>query len=379
MPSRFWSVTTKGFETLHCCNIDRSCVCAVPRPSATIRGRKAVALAILRAARPCSGGIAAICELWHGCSCSAVHAAVELDCTGLHSTAARVQKARCRRQSANGASLWPQPRRCFAIGSPSVLQAASSFCKFWIWIDSRAKRRVLRASADDARARPTRGRALQSQGFGSELRRNNGGASGDPRDYDSCPRCCSGTSGTKRGCNRPSGDGCCQYNRKPPSSRPERRDVPFHDRTRAREAARAAPGRGPVQGRREPPRGGHLETRPRADALRLLRQGELSERRPLPLRPRESGRCTRRVPAKRQRGSTRFSAEAAVRRRHLSLLRARAVSQRRELSVFPRRDEGVGPGARFVRRNLVTAKTVRNGRTTDVRSRCRMCGHGKDA
>ncbi len=206
----------------------------------------------------------------------------------------------------------------------------------------------------------------------------NGGASGDPRDYDSCPRCCSGTSGTKRGCNRPSGDGCCQYNSKPPSSRPERRDVPFHDRTRAGTTARAAPGRGPVQGRREPPRGGHLETGPRADPLCVLRQGELSQRRPLPLRPRESGRCTRRVQAERQRGSTRFSAETAVRRRHLPVLRARIVSERRELPLLARRDEGLGPGARFVRRNLVTAKTVRNGRTTDVRSRCRMCGHGQD-
>ena len=89
-----------------------------------------------------------------------------------------------------------------------------------------------------------------------------------------------------------------------PSSRPERRDVPFHDRTRAREAARAAPGRGRAprgpQGRRGPPRaprGGHLETGPSADALRLLRQGELSERRPLPLRPRESGRPARTCPS----------------------------------------------------------------------------------
>ena len=151
------------------------------------------------------------------------------------------------------------------------------------WIDSKGRRPQPRASADDTRINERR--ALRSWVCGSELRRNNGGASGDPRDYDSCPRCCSGTSGTKRGCNRPSGDGCCQYNSKPPSSRPERRDVPFHDRTRAREAARAAPGRGPVQGRREPPRGGHLETGPSADALRLLRQGELSERCPLPLRP----------------------------------------------------------------------------------------------
>ena len=164
------------------------------------------------------------------------------------------------------------------------------------WIDSKGRRPQPRASADDTRINERR--ALRSWVCGSELRRNNGGASGDPRDYDSCPRCCSGTSGTKRGCNRPSGDGCCQYNSKPPSSRPERRDVPFHDRTRAREAARAAPGRGGALGGRagpraapgrggvrEPPRGGHLETGPRADALRLLRQGELSERRPLPLRP----------------------------------------------------------------------------------------------
>ena len=86
-------------------------------------------------------------------------------------------------------------------------------------------------------------------------------------------------------CWHRSGDGGSQFGCNPLPSRPERRDVPFHDRTRAREAARAAPGRGPVQGRREPPRGGHLETGPSADALRLLRQGELSERRPLPLRP----------------------------------------------------------------------------------------------
>ena len=112
------------------------------------------------------------------------------------------------------------------------------------------------------------------------------------------------------------------------------------------------------------PRGGHLETGPSADTLRLLRQGELSERRPLPLRPRESGRCTGRVQAERQRGSTRFSAETAVRRRHLPLLRARAVSERRELPVFPRRDEGVGTSPSLVRRNLITVKTVRNGRTT---------------
>ena len=221
-----------------------------------------------------------------------------------------------------------------------------------------------------------------------ELYRNYGSANGDiwpTRAPAPDQGCCVGN---KRSCNRRSSERDCPYSCKPPSSRPERRDVPFHDRTRAREAARAAPGRGGApRGRerdrrgtvlREPPRGGHLETGPSADALRLLRQGELSERRPLPLRPRESGRCTGRVQAERQRGSTRFSAETAVRRRHLPLLRARAVSQRRELSVFPRRDEGVGPGARFVRRNLVTAKTVRNGRTTDVRSRCRMRGHGQD-
>ena len=172
----------------------------------------------------------------------------------------------------------------------------------------------------------------------------------------------------------------------PPSSRPERRDVPFRDRTRAGTTARAAPGRGGAPGaaarqaRDGPPRaprGGHLETGPSADALRVLRQGELSERRPLPLRPRESGRCTGRVHAERDDG-TRFSAETAVRRRHLPLLRARAVSERRELSLFPRRDEGVRTSPSLVRRNLVTAKTVRNGRTTDVRSRCRMCSYGQD-
>ena len=123
-------------------------------------------------------------------------------------------------------------------------------------------------------------------------KRNHGSASGDPStpDDDYGHRC--SCESNKRGCNRRSSDGdSC----KPPSSRPERRDVPFHDRTRAREAARAAPGRGGApRGRerdrrgtvlREPPRGGHLETGPSADALRLLRQGELSERRPLPLRP----------------------------------------------------------------------------------------------
>ena len=128
--------------------------------------------------------------------------------------------------------------------------------------------------------------ALQELGKGcGELYRNYGSAGGDnwpARAPAPDQGCCVGN---KRSCNRRSSERDCPYSCKPPSSRPERRDVPFHDRTRAREAARAAPGRGPVQGRREPPRGGHLETRPRADSLCVLRQGLLSERRPLPLRP----------------------------------------------------------------------------------------------
>ena len=66
-------MTTKGLETLHCCSTPRSCVFAAPRPRATIRGRKAVALAIC-ARDIVLRGLAAMelqrASCWYGCSCS---------------------------------------------------------------------------------------------------------------------------------------------------------------------------------------------------------------------------------------------------------------------------------------------------------------------
>ena len=186
---------------------------------------------------------------------------------------------------------------------------------------------------------------LCRQGLGLRARkRNHGSASGDPStpDDDYGHRC--SCESNKRGCNRRSSDGdsCNPLQAGPSGVTSPSTTAPGPARPPAPPPAAAAQSRerdrrGTVL--REPPRGGHLETGPSADALRLLRQGELSERRPLPLRPRESGRCTGRVQAERQRGSTRFSAETAVGRRHLPLLRARAVSERRELPIFPRRDE----------------------------------------
>ena len=67
MPSRFLSVTTKGFETLHCCSTLGAAFVA-PRPNATIRGRK-VALAIRRGIAAVRAVELQLCELWHGCSC----------------------------------------------------------------------------------------------------------------------------------------------------------------------------------------------------------------------------------------------------------------------------------------------------------------------
>ena len=80
-------MTREGSRPLHCCSTLGAAVCCAAA-SATIRGRKAVALAIRR-------GIAAVRAVarlqLRQRACTAARAAVELDCTQLRSTSVRVE------------------------------------------------------------------------------------------------------------------------------------------------------------------------------------------------------------------------------------------------------------------------------------------------
>ena len=111
-----------------------------------------------------------------GEQCTAVRAAVELDSsdrTALQTADGGVQ---CSSTAAKELAYCVHLDAAGLQGMPSVLQAASSFCKFWIWIDSRGRRRVPRASADDARASNKR-ESFAVPGFGSEAAAQYGGAS----------------------------------------------------------------------------------------------------------------------------------------------------------------------------------------------------------
>ena len=158
MPSRFLSVTTKGRDTLHCWSTERSCVFAAPRPNATMRGRKAVALAIRARA-----SLRAALQRWKfsdaSCGTAAAAATAQQNAQPsnwiAHSCAALRSGSETSDASVSAATelAYGMPSdACFAIGSPSVLQAASSFCKFWIWIDSRGMRPLPKTFADKARA-----------------------------------------------------------------------------------------------------------------------------------------------------------------------------------------------------------------------------------
>ena len=186
--------------------------------------------------------------------------------------------------------------------------------------------------------------------------------------------------GNKRGCNRRSGDGDCQYNCKPPSSRPERRDVPSTTAPGpARPPAAAAPpaaaqSRGAASpraagtsrpGRAQTPcvffakgscRNGahcpfaHVKADDVPDVSQTKHPGEEAPDSP-PRRPSgvaicrffAQGLCRNGANCRFSHGETKASAQAPS----------------------------------LVRRNLIIAETVRNGRTTDVRLDVECVATGK--
>ncbi len=114
---------------------------------------------LLHAVRTCSGarrGIAARCGTaaaavaWRA-QCTAMRAAVEMDGSGRTAPQPVSEMSDASVSCANGASVGPVTTTLI-YSSPSVLQAASSFCNFWIFIGSRARRLVPKASAGEARA-----------------------------------------------------------------------------------------------------------------------------------------------------------------------------------------------------------------------------------